>query len=229
VLDWIDRGGTGQASGPRYWTVDPIDGTKGFLRAEQYAVALALLEDFQVVVGVLGCPNLQHPLGRGALLVAVQNEGTLLVPLDGETSEGAKVRVSDISDATAARLCESVESGHSSHSRSARIAARLGISAQPLRMDSQAKYAAVARGDAQIYLRMPTRADYREKIWDHAAGLIVLAEAGGRVTDIHGQPLQFQYGRRFEQNQGVVATNGSLHHHVLDAIRDTLGEEGDGT
>ncbi len=57
VLGWIDRGGATADSG-RFWTLDPIDGTKGFLRDEQYAVALALLVDGKPILGVLACPNL---------------------------------------------------------------------------------------------------------------------------------------------------------------------------
>ena len=100
-----------------------------------------------------------------------------------------------------ARFCESVESGHSAQGDAAAVAARLGITTPPLRMDSQAKYAVVARGEADIYLRLPTRADYREKIWDHAAGALIVTEAGGIVyrhqrpaaripprTGVDGQP-----------------------------------------
>jgi 3'(2'), 5'-bisphosphate nucleotidase len=55
----------------RYWTLDPIDGTKGFLRGDQYAIALALVEHGEVVLGVLGCPNLPNPDGsRGAIFAA---------------------------------------------------------------------------------------------------------------------------------------------------------------
>src|SRR5689334_4567167 len=56
VCGLIDRG-SGQP-GDTFWTLDPIDGTKGFLRAEQYAVALALVEDGDLKIGVLGCPEL---------------------------------------------------------------------------------------------------------------------------------------------------------------------------
>ena len=87
-------------------------------------------------------------------------------------------------------------------------------------MDSQAKYAVVARGEADIYLRLPTRADYREKIWDHAAGALIVAEAGGTVTDIHGRPLEFHHGRELAANRGVIVTNGRLHDRVLEAIRE---------
>ena len=98
----------------------------------------------------------------------------------------------------------------------------LGIVASPVRMDSQAKYGVVARGEAEIYLRMPTRADYREKIWDHAAGALIVEEAGGTVTDIAGRPLEFHHGRELSANRGVIVTNGWLHGRVLGAL-DQLG------
>lgn len=218
VLEWINRGGA-PAAGEAYWTLDPIDGTKGFLRNEQYAIALALIENGEVTLGVLGCPSLPTANGIGTLLIAVRGKGASQIPLDGQGLDNAQpVRVSDVTDPTQARFCESVESAHSDQSASAQIASRLGIAHEPVRMDSQAKYAAVARGEAQIYLRLPTRADYRENIWDHAAGAIVVAEAGGRVTDIHGRPLDFSKGARLEANAGVVASNGPLHEAVIEAV-----------
>jgi 3'(2'), 5'-bisphosphate nucleotidase len=87
-------------------------------------------------------------------------------------------------------------------------------------MDSQAKYGIVARGEAEIYLRMPTRADYRERIWDHAAGALIVEEAGGTVTDIMGRPLDFHHGRELSANRGVIVTNGRCHARVLEALRD---------
>jgi 3'(2'), 5'-bisphosphate nucleotidase len=89
-------------------------------------------------------------------------------------------------------------------------------------MDSQCKYAAVARGEADIYLRLPTRKDYQEKIWDHAAGWLVVTEAGGRVTDVGGKPLDFTKGRTLRDNRGVVATNGPLHDRVVRVVANVL-------
>ncbi|MEX0777256.1 MAG: 3'(2'),5'-bisphosphate nucleotidase [Phycisphaeraceae bacterium] len=233
VLGWIDRGGaSGGASAERCWTLDPIDGTKGFLRGrgDQYAIALALLERGQVVLGVLGCPNLPFPNANGqtigTLMIAVRGQGVQMQPLLAQAPPPGVVRaelqahVDQLSDPAdpAARFCESVESGHSDQSASATLAALLGITHEPLRMDSQAKYAAVARGDASIYLRLPVSAKYREKIWDHAAGAIIVAEAGGRVTDVHGQPLDFSIGRTLANNQGIIATNSALHHRVVAAV-----------
>jgi 3'(2'), 5'-bisphosphate nucleotidase len=223
TLAWIDLGGvTPDASNPLYWALDPIDGTQGFLRGEHYAIALALLREGEVVLGVLGCPNLQGPDGEpGALLAAVRGQGATWLPLAGSGLAGRRpLRVSRVTRPADARFCESVDSGHSNQAQAARIAARLGIRADPVRIDSQAKYAILARGDVSIYLRLPTREDYREKIWDHAAGAIVVEEAGGRVTDALGNPLDFSRGRQLEANRGIVATNGPIHDAVLGAVAE---------
>lgn len=225
ILSAIDRGTFAGGARGRHWTLDPIDGTKGFLRGEQYAVALALIEDGQVVLGVLGCPNLPldgaQPNGAaGCLFMAHRGAGATAQALSGG---GARpIRVMPSADPATTCFCESVESGHTSHSRAARVAELLGVRAAPLRMDSQAKYAAVARGDAAAYLRLPTKAGYEEKIWDHAAGCLVVTEAGGQVTDIHGKPLDFSIGRTLRANQGVVATNGRFHDRVIAAVGRVL-------
>ena len=131
--------------------------------------------------------------------------GCLFHPTQGGGRE-TRISVSLQHDPVAARFCESVESGHSAHDESAAVAARLGIAAAPLRLDSQAKYGVVARGEADAYLRLPTRAEYREKIWDHAAGVLIVEEAGGTVTDITGRPLEFTHGRELAVNRGVIVT-----------------------
>lgn len=227
---WIDRGRT-RVFCDRFWTLDPIDGTKGFLRGEQYAISLALIIDGEVELVVLGCPNLEPPVGvqvpvhapsaqeSGAIFYAVRGHGAWSVPVSAADSAApARLHVSAIRDSSRARFVESVESGHSSHSDAARVADRLAMTRPPLRMDSQAKYATVGRGDAELYLRLPTRADYREKIWDHAGGLLIVTEAGGKVTDISGKPLDFRHGPELTENRGVVASNGLLHAELVAAL-----------
>ncbi|HUU82064.1 MAG TPA: 3'(2'),5'-bisphosphate nucleotidase [Phycisphaerae bacterium] len=229
TLAAIDRGTYGGGAQGRYWALDPIDGTKGFLRGDQYAVALALLEEGEVVVGVLGCPNLPldwaQPDGpKGCLFVAVRGQGAVMRPIDG--ADEREIAVSDVTDPVAASFCESVESAHSAHDDSAKVAKILGVQAAPTRIDSQCKYAAVARGDASIYLRLPTRKDYEERIWDHAAGSLVVTEAGGRVSDVYGRALDFSLGRTLRNNKGVVATNGRVHDPVIAAIGEVVGQGG---
>jgi len=217
----------------RFWTIDPVDGTAGFLRGEQYAVCLALIENSEVVVGALGCPNLPQKVpesaDNGPINVARSAQGSLLVAVAGQASfmrsveDSAETRIhtSLISDPKDANFCESVESGHSSHSESGQIASLLGITRGAVRMDSQCKYAAIARGDASIYLRL-SKATYHECIWDHAAGWLIVKEAGGHVTDLRGKALDFSLGSKLSGNHGVVATNGILHSDVLKAIDDVL-------
>ncbi len=174
---------------------------------------------------MLGCPNLAYP-GRdepGVLMIATAETQTQMAPLDDAAADTVAVSVSDAAQPADARFCESVESGHSDQGQSAQIAELLGITAEPYRIDSQCKYAAVSRGDASIYLRLPTRKDYREKIWDHAAGMICVERAGGTVTDVTGKPLDFAKGRTLEDNRGIIATNGRFHAAVVDAVQKVLG------
>ncbi|MEN8165619.1 MAG: 3'(2'),5'-bisphosphate nucleotidase, partial [Acidobacteriota bacterium] len=194
----LDRGDYGGGGDDRYWVLDPIDGTKGFLRGQHYAFALALVDHGKVVVGVLGCPNLEVEPGNpeagiGCLFIAVRGEGTAVRSVDGGQEQ--PVRTDQITDSSAAVMCESVESAHAAHSEHGKIAAALGITAEPYRIDSQCKYAIVGRGEASIYLRLPSAKGYREKVWDHAAGALVIEEAGGRVTDLDGKPLDLTSGR----------------------------------
>lgn len=223
VCDWIDSGRS--ESAPRFWALDPIDGTKGFLRGEQYAVALALIEDGQVQVGVLGCPNLSDGYrpdydGEGSLVLAVRGQGTWTKSLAAHNGDWQRLRVSTRKDPSQARILRSVESGHTNADLTGEFARVLGVQAAPVHMDSQAKYAVLASGKGDLLLRLlsPSRPDYVEKIWDHGAGSIVLEEAGGRISDLHGRALDFTRGRALEKNRGILASNGLLHEAALQAL-----------
>ncbi|EHY57791.1 3'(2'),5'-bisphosphate nucleotidase [Exophiala dermatitidis] len=242
MLDTIDMGNSAGGNKGRIWALDPIDGTKGFLRGGQYAVCLALIVDGDVKVGVLGCPNLpvddRAPLtedigsaatdeeGKGVLFAAVSGQGATSQPLTrGAVSQGQPIHVSKISDVSQAVMCESVEPGHSSKGDNALIAQKLGITAKPVQMDSQAKYGSVARGAGDLYLRLPVRKDYIEKIWDHAAGDLIVREAGGHVTDVQGKRLNFGLGRTLTENKGVVAAPKNVHGQVLQAVQEVLSSK----
>ena len=225
VCQWIDLG-SGSIS-VRYWTLDPIDGTKGFLRGDQYAIALALIEQGTVMVGALACPNITlgtqgTKKGQGALFVAIRGQGAAQLDMSGGSP--SEILVSTVSSPPEALLTESLEPAHSDHQLNLELARKLGIRQPPLRMDSQAKYAILARGEASIYIRIPSPQTprYREKIWDHAAGSILVEEAGGRVTDALGQGLDFRCGKILENNYGITVTNGRLHETVVRALGSLL-------
>ncbi len=125
-----------------------------------------------------------------------------------------------------ARLLTSVESAHTDPEQLARLTRRLGLTAEPIRMDSQAKYLAIAGGQAELLIRFPPhdRPSYKEKLWDVAAGLLVVEEAGGRATDLDGRTLDLMTGRELHRNRGILISNGRLHEAALGAVRAALGE-----
>lgn len=242
MLQAIDAGKSAGGAKGRIWALDPIDGTKGFLRGGQYAVCLALIEDGEVKLGVLGCPNLPiddaAPLsadvgkrgaaepGRGIMFAAVAGSGAWSKALaKGALMPDRPIHMKPVSDITQATFCESVEAGHSSHGDQAAIAKKLGICKESVRMDSQAKYGSIARGAGDVYLRLPVREDYQEKIWDHAAGDLIVREAGGQVTDAEGKRLDFGKGRTLKDNKGVVAAPAAVHEHVLSAVKSVLSSK----
>lgn len=231
VADWVERGQQTVDPGRRYWVLDPVDGTKGFLRKEQYAIALALVEGGEVLLGVLACPNLPHKLGvsepvvYGQMYAAVKGQGAERIDLGPADIIAGRAPLKVTGEVDAARLqwVERVESSDKNHDVTAQVVEAVGIKAEPHRIDSQAKYACVARGDAALYLRHSLSKTYIEKVWDHAAGAIVTTEAGGKVTDVYGKPLDFTEGRRqLDNNTGIVATNGKIHDRVLEAVRTVL-------
>jgi 3'(2'), 5'-bisphosphate nucleotidase len=239
MLTALDNGRSNGGRQGRIWALDPIDGTKGFLRGGQYAVCLALMVDGVPTVGVIGCPNLpvddQAPLdssigadaddkeGKGVLFGAVKGEGATSRPLSkGTLQQSRKISMKAVPDVSQATFCESVEAGHSSHGDNAAIASKLGITKQSVRMDSQAKYCSIARGAGDIYLRLPVSKSYEEKIWDHAAGVVLVQEAGGEVTDAWGKPLDFGIGRTLKENKGVVAAPKDVFEQVINVVKEVL-------
>ena len=153
-----------------------MDGTSGFIRHQQYAVCLALIVDGRVELGVIGCPNLgSQPAklgeevvanGEGVLMVAVRGEGSFSAspvspyqgfqteynvqrPIKHETYTPLHLSPSP-SSSNPLTFLESVEASHSAHTIQARIGELLGVQRPSLRMDSQAKYACLSRGEGGV-------------------------------------------------------------------------------
>ena len=226
VCDFIDRGV--DDPGDKYWTLDPIDGTKGFLRGAQYACALGYIEEGEVQLGVLGCPNMSPDLtedigGEGSLLYAKRGQGSWISSLRNEDKQYSPLKTSSRSNPEDARLVRSFEAAHTNTFQIDSFQQALGGKADHLvRMDSQVKYALLAAGQGEVYLRFlsSNQLDYKEKIWDQAAGSVIVEEAGGKVTDLDGKPLDFSQGRSLNENRGICATNGHLHETAIKALRE---------
>jgi 3'(2'), 5'-bisphosphate nucleotidase len=230
ILDAIDAGRHEGGPEGRMWTIDPVDGTKGFLRGDQYAVCVSLIIDSQVKLGVIGCPNLpvdqdDPEAKRGCIFVAIKGHGTRQLTLSG--ANPTPLRLSPSTAMSSVFLLESFEAAHSSHSLSSIVSSNLSISKPPLRMDSQAKYGCLARSKdgGGVYLRMPTGAGYREKIWDHAPGQLIVEEAGGVVTDSRGESLNFGLGRTLGENYGIIACAKEVHPRLLEAVQQAVAGE----
>jgi 3'(2'), 5'-bisphosphate nucleotidase len=220
ILESIDLG-RGAPEG-RFWTLDPVDGTKGFLRKEQYAIALALIDQGQIQLGLLGCPNFQvegQESSLGYIFYAIQGQGSWMLNL--QTNKKEKIHISGQTSPAAMRFCQSYESAHGNMDLQELVAKKIGIQTTPIRMDSQVKYAAVALGQAHVYLRIPNpkNPDYREKIWDHAAGAILVAESGGKVTDMFGNLLDFSQGITLNRNRGVLVAVPQIHSIIQQVIQ----------
>lgn len=239
MLDIIDEGKSAGGAQGRIWALDPIDGTKGFLRGGQYAVCLGLIVDGEVVVGAIGTPNLPvddaatidastgaqqaDDSNNGVLFSAVLGKGSTSRPLaSGALQPAQPISMREVPAIAQAVFCEGVEAGHSAQGDNAAVAQLLGITAPSVRLDSQAKYCSIARGAGDIYLRLPVKKDYQEKIWDHAAGDLIVREAGGQVTDIYGNRLDFSKGRTLAANKGVVASPAALQDQVIAAVKTVL-------
>lgn len=221
----------------RMWVLDPIDGTKGFLRdGGHYVVALALLKANGPVLGMLACPTLgadgsgaveqavARPIAQGCLLVAGRAAGAWTRPLNG--GEFAPLRVSRVAVMRRARVLVSADSTHGDAGGNEAFMHITGIETPSGRMDSQAKHALIAGGHAELFFRIPADPHYREQIWDHAAGALIVKEAGGRVTDLFGNPLDFSAGARLLHNEGILVSNGILHAPALLALRSVRLRQG---
>lgn len=242
VYSSIDLGNSSGGRSGRFWALDPIDGTKGFLRGDQFAVCLALIENGTPVLGVIACPNLPDKVESndnqsgpvGGLFSAIVGHGAYYTPLfDQKTpfvplADQERIHMKQHTDPSVLKVVEGVEKGHSSHSTQSLIKLKLGFSLetvaeQTINMDSQVKYCVLAKGQADIYLRLPVSDTYREKIWDHAAGHVLVYESGGAVGDVNGNPLDFGNGRTLN-SKGVVAGNKSVFPRVVDAVKSALLE-----
>jgi 3'(2'), 5'-bisphosphate nucleotidase len=224
VLDSIDRGRG--VPGQRYWTLDPVDGTRGFLRGGQYAVALALIQDGTVMVGILACPHLSlrgasirregGDLHDSGMAIAVRGRGAWWVVPGAR--EIMRLNVSGLANPPQARILHSFETAHSDVAQLGNMLCALGSKVPPLLLDSQAKHVVLAARHADLLLRFPTDPGFHDAVWDHAAGALLVSEAGGQVSDLAGRPLDFSTGRRLVNNSGLVASNGWLHDAALRAI-----------
>lgn len=185
-------------AGDRVWVVDPIDGTRGFARkTDQFSVMIGFLVGGKPMLGVVMEPALDR------YTYAWAGGGCWW-----KVGEGTSIQCA-VSRKSAASECTLVQSWAKPDQVTRPVAA---LSPQKVLQtySGGVKMAMVARGEADVY------ANTYERFfdWDVCAGHILVTEAGGEVTDLLGQPIQYQ-GPDFAQTKGLLATNGRLHPEVI--------------
>lgn len=224
IVRWLDQG-TDKTNTKRTWVIDPIDGTKGFVAMRHYSIGIGILEEGQAVGAIVGTP------GYGDGVSGDDNEGAIFYIKDNKVyqaslagGEGQAVTVSERIDNL--RIVQSFEKKHASKSRMASAREKAGMAdASIVEMDSMEKYALIANGDADVYLRLPNLTSTRSHmIWDHVAGVALVLAAGGMATDVDGSPLIFSQGRTMP-NRGMIISNGKVHERLIAAVGELLEEE----
>lgn len=173
--------------GDRYFLVDPLDGTKEFIRGgDDYTVNIGLIVDGAPVLGAVFAP------ARGQLHAGIVGEGAWLQDVDGRRP----IRTRERGGALTAVASKS----HFNQPTADYLAGAVG-ECDYVGIGSSLKFCIVAEGKADIYPRLSPTSE-----WDTAAGHAVLLAAGGEVDGPDGEPLR--YGKRAFINRGFVATSG---------------------
>ncbi|WP_426688950.1 3'(2'),5'-bisphosphate nucleotidase CysQ [Rhodanobacter ginsengiterrae] len=172
ALPWTER-----QHWSRYWLVDPLDGTREFVKRNgEFTVNIALIDDRHSVLGVVLAPV------TGELYVATQGRGAWLQ----SAADGPWQRIHARPLSKPATVAGSRSHGGA---QSEALQQLIGTDYQMIPLGSSLKFCLIARGDADVYLRLGLTSE-----WDTAAAQCVLDEAGGAVLDLAGQPFRYNRG-----------------------------------
>ena len=194
----------------RVWLIDPMDGTKNFVQRDgDFAVQIGLAINGEGVAGVVYQPV------RDVLYRAARGAGSWIEKA-GEPAQ--RMSVSARTDPKEMVLASS--RSHRSP-RMERVVNSFGFRQEVRRGSVGVKIGLITEQAADLYLHLSPGT----KQWDTCAPEIVLQEAGGRLTDLFGQPLRYN-DVRIENRNGVVATNGVVHEMVIERLAPLLKEFG---
>lgn len=194
----------------RVWMIDPLDGTNGFIaRDGDFAVQIGLAVEGQCALGVV-----YQPL-PDVLYWAVKGAGAWIERAGFAPERG---RVSDETKVTRMRLAAS--RSHRSP-RMDKVVRALGMKEEVQRGSVGVKIGLIIERQCDFYVHLSPRT----KQWDTCAPEIILTEAGGRITDLFGQPLLYNHPDVQNRN-GLVATNGAAHDSVIELLAPLLHQFG---
>lgn len=191
---------------PRVWMIDPIDGTKDFIRGETgFACMIGLCVDARPKLGVVAQPS------TGRTYCGIAGGDAWVEEADGSRRP---LCVSAVSGPPGIRLVSS-KSHRSDRTRT--FCQALGITDEINVGGVGLKVGLVAEGTRDLYI-YPGQ---HTKLWDTCGPEAILLAAGGTLTDVRGQRLVYD-GPLLGNPRGVLATNGILHRLVLDTLAPLL-------
>ena len=189
-------------SAQRVWYIDPIDGTKDFIRGEDgFCVMIGLCLDHRPAVGVIYQPI------HDRLFAAAPGGGTWLSAPDAAP---ARARVSDISELADVRLVASKSHRGSSIDQ---VKSALGVSNELNIGSVGLKLGTIALGERDMYVNPSSKCSS----WDTCGPEALLTEAGGRISDIQGEPLRYDT-EIIHHARGLLASNGRVHQAAVDRL-----------
>ena len=194
----------------RVWMIDPLDGTTGFIDGNgDFAVQIGLAEKRKPVMGVV-----YQPL-TGVLYRAVRGGGAWIQRPEFEVEPAT---VSDHSDVSTMRLAAS--RSHRSP-RMDQVVQAFGFKEEVRRGSVGIKVGLIVERQCDLYIHLSPRT----KQWDTCAPEIILHEAGGKLTDLFGQPLSYN-SPDLQNRNGVVASNSVAHERIISSLRPLLSKFG---
>lgn len=245
MIDWCASGIPSSCESGRVWVFDPIDGTKAFVRGEMYAINVGLLEGGVQVLGAVACPLLSinakapisdsfiDPAGEGCILFAARGHGAFVQPLKETAGDAPPPHRLDAHASPAkwdgqlrsVSCADALDSGLDGVHRG--VAAKLDIAFPGCDLLGWVpRWSSLAMGLANVTVWVYRRPDRRAKIWDHAGAMLLFEEAGGKITDVHGRPIDLRTGRKLQRNFGFVAAPPAAHARVLATVHEVLREQG---
>jgi 3'(2'), 5'-bisphosphate nucleotidase len=200
----------------RVWMIDPIDGTKGFIAGTgDFAVQIGLAVGGRACLGVLYAP------ATDVLYWAARGHGAWVRRPTSEADRSVTAERLSVTSETELGRMRLAESRSHRGARMEDVVRALGVRAEVRSHSVGIKVGLLVERQADLYIHLSPKT----KQWDTCAPEAVLAEAGGRMTDIWGAPLLYNTPDVLNRN-GLVASNGAAHDEVISRLRPLLAEWG---
>ena len=188
----------------KIWIIDPLDGTSDFIKKTgEFTIMISLVEDHIPILGVIYWPT------KSTLFLAEKDRGAF----KSENNNWSKLSVSNISEL---ENCRAVGSRFHITEIEKNLIKRLNIS-QFTSKGSSLKVVDVSSGTAELYFTTTNKI----KQWDTCASYCLVTEAGGKMTDMFGNDLEYNTEKLNHEN-GLLVSNGLIHNQIIDIYRETM-------